>query len=72
MVLDLPRGAVEAGTGHGAVAQAVPGHRQEEQVVGVELALADGQALFEHGHGLSISPGVEFLSSGDTKPNTQK
>ena len=54
VVLEPPRAAVEVGTGRGAVAQAVPGHRQEEPVEAVEPALAGGQAPFEQGHSLGV------------------
>ncbi len=42
-----PDGAVEAGAGLVCVAQLLMGHRQEEQVEGVGLAVAGGEAFFQ-------------------------
>ena len=48
LLLELPaHGAIERVTGLDRVAQAVMGHRQEEQVKGIGLALAGGDALLQ-------------------------
>ena len=43
----LEDGAVEVGSGLGGLTKVVPCHGQEEQVEGVELTLAGGEALFQ-------------------------